>query len=303
MTKEDLVDYFRRGCKRKEDFRIGTEHEKFGFRRKDNSPISYSEIREVLQRIGDRFGWEKVYEGPNVIGLEKDGQVRFFTYQYFIHYRPCNLGSRAEWRPQSISLEPGGQFELSGAPLETIHQTCAEVNSHLYQVKAVSEEMGLRFLGLGFNPKWRREDMPIMPKERYDIMRSYMPQRGSLGLDMMLRTCTIQVNLDFESEEDMVRKFRTSLALQPIATALFANSPFKEGEPSGFVSYRSHIWTDTDPDRTGDLPFVFEDGFGFERYVDYMLSVPMYLIKRDGKVINCAGQSFVDFMQGANPLS
>jgi len=162
--------------------------------------------------------------------------------------------------------------------------------------------MGLRFLGLGFNPKWRREDMPIMPKERYDIMRSYMPQRGSLGLDMMLRTCTIQVNLDFESEEDMIRKFRTSLALQPIATALFANSPFKEGEPSGFVSYRSHIWTDTDPDRTGDLPFVFEDGFGFERYVDYMLSVPMYLIKRDGKVINCAGQSFVDFMQGANPL-
>ncbi|RYR66556.1 hypothetical protein Ahy_A03g012574 isoform C [Arachis hypogaea] len=202
---------------------------------------------------------------------------------------------------QSISLEPGGQFELSGAPLETLHQTCAEVNSHLYQVKAVAEEMGIGFLGIGFQPKWGIKDIPIMPKGRYDIMRNYMPKVGSLGLDMMFRTCTVQVNLDFSSEADMIRKFRAGLALQPIATALFANSPFTEGKPNGFVSMRSQIWTDTDKERTGMLPFVFDDSFGFEQYVDYALDVPMYFVYRKKKYVDCTGMTFRDFLAGKLP--
>ena len=214
-------------------------------------------------------------EGDNVIALKREGG--------------------------SITLEPGGQFELSGAMLENMHETCGETDAHLKEVKTVAEDMGLGFLGLGFQPLWRRDDMPWMPKGRYDIMRDYMPKVGSLGLDMMLRTCTVQANLDFASEADMVKKFRVSLALQPIATALFANSPFTEGKPNGFLSYRAHVWTDTDPDRTGMLAFVFEEGFGFERYVDYLLDVPMYFIYRDGKYIDCAGLSFRDFMAGKLP--
>ncbi|KAL0324295.1 UNVERIFIED_CONTAM: Glutamate--cysteine ligase, chloroplastic [Sesamum calycinum] len=217
---------------------------------------------------------------------------------------------------QSISLEPGGQFELSGAPLETLHQTCAEVNSHLYQVKAVAEEMGIGFLGIGFQPKWRREDIPVMPKGRYEIMRNYMPKVGSLGLDMMFRTCTVQVNLDFHSETDMIRKFRAGLALQPIATALFANSPFTEGKPNGFSQHEKVVISsmmdpldcfilvlniDTDNDRAGMLPFVFDDSFGFEQYVDYALDVPMYFVYRNKKYIDCAGMSFRDFMAGKLP--
>ncbi|KAF6987968.1 hypothetical protein CFC21_005557 [Triticum aestivum] len=202
---------------------------------------------------------------------------------------------------QNISLEPGGQFELSGAPLETLHQTCAEVNSHLYQVKAVGEELGVGFLGMGFQPKWALADIPIMPKGRYEIMRNYMPKVGTLGLDMMFRTCTVQVNLDFSSEQDMIRKFRASLALQPIATAIFANSPFKEGKPNGFLSLRSHIWTDTDNNRSGMLPFVFDDSFGFEQYVDYALDVPMYFVYRNKTYIDCTGMSFRDFMAGKLP--
>jgi glutamate--cysteine ligase len=198
----------------------------------------------------------------------------------------------------SITLEPGGQFELSGAPLETIHETCAEVNGHLRQVREVASELGIGMIGLGFEPKWTRAEMQLMPKARSDIMRRYMPKVGSLGLDMMHRTCTVQVNLDFSSEADMVKKFRTSLALQPVATALFANSPFSEGKPNGFLSYRSNVWTDTDNNRSGMLPFVFEDGFGFERYVDYLLDVPMYFVYRDGKYIDAAGQSFRDFLAG-----
>jgi glutamate--cysteine ligase len=201
----------------------------------------------------------------------------------------------------SITLEPGGQFELSGAPLETLHQTCAEVHEHLRQVKVVTRELKLGMIGLGFDPKSRREEVPWMPKGRYEIMRRYMPLRGDLGLDMMLRTCTVQVNLDFQSEADMVRKFRVGIALQPVAVALFANSPFLEGKPNGYLSYRSHVWTDTDPDRSGMLPFAFEDGFGFERYVDYMLDVPMYFVYRDSHYIDVAGQSFRDFMAGKLP--
>src|SRR5262249_46121241 len=201
----------------------------------------------------------------------------------------------------SISLEPGGQFELSGAPLETLHETAAEIGGHLDEARAVASELGLGLLGLGFNPKWRREDIPWMPKGRYAIMRRYMPLVGKLGIDMMIRTCTVQVNLDFGSEADMVKKFRVSLALQPIATALFAASPFTEGKPNGFKSFRSQIWLDTDPDRSGMLPFVFEPGMGYERYVDYLLDVPMYFVYRDGKYIDVAGQSFRDFMAGKLP--
>ncbi|CAN1300792.1 Glutamate--cysteine ligase, chloroplastic [Linum perenne] len=212
LTKEDLINYLASGCKPKENWRIGTEHEKFGFEFGSLRPMKYEQIAELLNAIAERFDWDKVMEGDYIIGL-KQGK-------------------------QSISLEPGGQFELSGAPLETLHQTCAEVNSHLYQVKAVTEEMGIGFLGIGFQPKWGIKDIPIMPKGRYDIMRNYMPKVGTLGLDMMFRTCTVQVNLDFSSEADMIRKFRAGLAMQPIATALFANSPFTEGKPNGYLSMR-----------------------------------------------------------------
>ncbi|EMS60294.1 Glutamate--cysteine ligase B, chloroplastic [Triticum urartu] len=232
-------------------------------------------ISAILNGLSERFEWDKIMEENHVIGL-KQGK-------------------------QNISLEPGGQFELSGAPLETLHQTCAEVNSHLYQVKAVGEELGVGFLGMGFQPKWALTDIPIMPKGRYEIMRNYMPKVGTLGLDMMFRTCTVQVNLDFSSELDMIRKFRASLALQPIATAIFANSPFKEGKPNGFLSLRSHIWTDTDNNRSGMLPFVFDDTFGFEQYVDYALDVPMYFVYRNKTYIDCTGMSFRDFMAGKLP--
>ncbi|MGP1394525.1 MAG: glutamate--cysteine ligase [Inquilinaceae bacterium] len=276
--KRQLVAYLEAGSKPRDRWRIGTEHEKFAFDRQTLKPLAYDGVNgigEILHRL-TRFGWRPIDEAGNIVALS-DG-------------RGC-----------SITLEPGGQFELSGAPLETIHQTCDEVHEHLRQVKEVGEELGVAMIGLGFQPKWRREDIPWMPKGRYAIMGAYMPKRGGLGLDMMTRTCTVQVNLDFADEPDMVRKFRTSLALQPVATALFANSPFTEGKPNGYQSYRSHIWTDTDPDRSGDLPFVFEPGFGFERYVDYMLDVPMYFVYRDGRYIDASGQSFRDFLAGKLP--
>jgi glutamate--cysteine ligase len=272
--REQLVDYIASGEKPIADWRIGTEHEKFGFRLDDLRPLTWEGpqgIGAMLEGL-TRFGWERVIEKEKLIALLRDGA--------------------------SVTLEPAGQLELSGAPLETIHQTCSEVSSHLTEVKTVADELGVGFLGMGFQPKWRREDMPWMPKGRYAIMRRYMPTVGDLGLDMMTRTCTVQVNLDFASEADMVRKFRTSLALQPIATALFADSPFTDGKPNGYLSYRSHIWTDTDPDRTGMLDFVFEDGFSYERYVDYLLDVPMYFSYRDGIYHDLAGQSFRKFMRG-----
>ena len=271
---DELVAVLASGEKPRGDWRIGTEHEKFGFRLDDLRPPPFDGERgiEALLKGLTRFGWDAVEEHGRVIALSKDGA--------------------------SVTLEPAGQLELSGAPLEDIHQTCREVGSHLREVKTVADELRLGFLGMGFQPKWRREDMPWMPKGRYRIMREYMPRVGSLGLDMMTRTCTVQVNLDYASEPDMVKKFRVSLALQPIATALFADSPFTEGKPNGFLSYRSHIWTDTDPDRTGMLDFVFEDGFGYERYVDYLLDVPMYFSYRDGEYIDASGKSFRDFMAG-----
>ncbi len=265
------------GEKPKERWRIGTEHEKFVYRVSDHRAPSYDEpggIHDLLMAL-TRYGWEPVIEGGKVIALAgSDG---------------------------TVSLEPAGQLELSGAPLENLHQTCAETGRHLKQVKEVGAELGLGFLGLGMWPDKRRGELPIMPKGRYKIMLDHMPRVGGLGLDMMLRTCTIQTNLDYASEADMVQKFRVSLALQPLATALFASSPFTEGRPNGYMSYRSHIWTDTDPARTGMLPFVFEDGFGYDRYVDYMLDVPMYFVFRDGRYIDAAGQSFRDFLKGELP--
>lgn len=275
--KAQLVDYIASGCKPRDKWRIGTEHEKFGYQRANLLPLPYegeAGVKAMLEGL-TRFGWQPVYEKGAVIALTMDGG--------------------------SVSLEPGGQFELSGAPLINLHQTCTEVHTHLDQVKQVAEEIGAGFLGLGFTPDWRRDQIPVMPKGRYGIMRAYMPTKGDHGLDMMFRSSTVQVNLDFSSEADMVQKFRTSMALQPIATALFANSPFTEGKPNGYLSFRSFIWTDTDPDRTGMLDFVYDDNFGFERYVDYALDVPMYFVYRDGTYIDASGQSFRDFLKGQLP--
>ncbi|HSQ98890.1 MAG TPA: glutamate--cysteine ligase [Sphingomicrobium sp.] len=276
-NRADLLSVFAGGEKTKADWRIGTEHEKFVYRTADQRAPSYEEpggIRDLLTGLTE-FGWEPVIENGNVIALKgKDGNV---------------------------SLEPAGQFELSGAALNNLHQTCSEAARHLDQCKSVGERLGLGFLGVGMWPDKSRAELPRMPKGRYGIMLGYMPKVGNLGLDMMLRTCTIQVNLDYSSEADMVKKFRVGLALQPVATALFANSPFTEGKPNGYKSFRSHIWEDTDPDRTGMLPFVFEDGFGYERYCDYMLDVPMYFVYRDGKYVDVAGESFRAFLDGKLP--
>jgi glutamate--cysteine ligase len=276
-SREQLVAPMQAGEKSPDRWRIGTEHEKLVYRTADHRAPSYDEpggIRDILLELR-AFGWEPVEEGGQVIAMSgEDG---------------------------TVSLEPAGQLELSGAAVENLHQTCSETGRHLHQVKAVGEKCGVGFLGLGMWPDKRRDELPVMPKGRYAIMMRHMPRVGNLGLDMMLRTCTIQVNLDYSSEADMAKKFRTSLALQPLATALFANSPFTEGRPNGYLSYRSHIWSDTDPQRTGMLPFVFDDGFGYERYVDYMLDVPMYFVFRDGRYIDAAGQSFRDFLAGKLP--
>lgn len=277
-SRDQLIARFASGEKPAARWRIGTEHEKFVYATSDHHAPSYDEAGGIRALLGEleQHGWRPVTEGGNVIAMSgADG---------------------------SISLEPAGQFELSGAPLENLHQTCAETGRHLAQVKAAGEKLGIGFLGLGMWPDKTRAELPIMPKGRYAIMLRHMPRVGTMGLDMMLRTCTIQVNLDYASEADMVKKFRVGLALQPLATALFANSPFTEGKPNGFLSYRSHIWSDTDPARTGMLPFVFEDGFGYERYAEYMLDVPMYFVYRDGRYIDAAGLSFRDFLRGELPV-
>ena len=277
LTRDDLIAVMADGAKPRDQWRIGAEHEKFGFDRTTLRRPAYdgpSGIHAMLDGL-TRFGWSPVSEAGHMIALER---------------------TNSDGLTASISLEPGGQFELSGAPLKDVHEICDETGRHLIEVKQVADQLNLGFLGVGFDPMWTREDVPIMPKGRYGIMRSYMPKKGTLGLDMMLRTCTIQSNLDFESEADMVAKFRLSLALQPIATALFANSPFTEGRPNGFLTARANVWTDTDPDRTGMLDFVFRDGFGFEAYADYALDVPMYFAKRGETYVDLSGQSFRAFM-------
>ena len=275
---EQLTEYLEGGCKPKQDWRIGTEHEKFGFRRSDRSPLPYDgpcSIKAVLEGLCREFGWDTVEESGNIVGLSK---------------------GRA-----NVSLEPGGQLELSGAPLETLHETCDEVNDHLREVRSVADKIGAAFVGIGATPDWPLGQMPMMPKGRYKLMTQYMKRVGSLGLDMMYRTCTIQANLDFGSERDMAQKLRTALALQPVATALFANSPFIDGRPAGQMSWRGRVWRDVDPDRTGMLPFVFEEGFGFEAWTDYALGVPMYFVYRDGNYVDALGQSFRDFLAGRLP--
>ncbi|MEM7090402.1 MAG: glutamate--cysteine ligase [Pseudomonadota bacterium] len=275
---EQLAEYLEAGCKPKADWRIGTEHEKFGYCKDTLKPLPFEGTRSivaVLEGLRDRHGWAEVRESGHLIGLEKDGA--------------------------NVSLEPGGALELSGAPLETIHETCDEVNTHLREVKDIADEIGVGFIGLGAAPIWTHDEMPLMPKGRYRLMNDYMEKVGTMGRAMMRRTCTVQVNIDFGSEADMVQKLRVALALQPVATALFANSPFFEGKPNGQKSWRSYIWRHLDDARTGMLPFVFEDGFGFERYVQYALDVPMYFVYRDGHYINALGMSFRDFLQGKLP--
>jgi glutamate--cysteine ligase len=272
-----LVETLSSGCKPKSAWRVGTEHEKFGFYYADFSPVPYEGergIRQLLETMEGLLGWTPIMDGEHIIGLTD----------------PTGQGA--------ISLEPGGQFELSGAPLATIHQTCREVNAHLAQVRECATPLGIGFLGVGFSPKWTRAETPVMPKSRYAIMARYMPKVGGKGLDMMFRTCTIQANLDFSDEADMVQKMRVGLALQPVATALFSNSPFTESKPNGFESYRSEVWLDTDPDRTGMLRLAFEEGFGFDRYVDWALDVPMYFVKRGDRYHDVAGASFRDLMDG-----
>lgn len=276
--RDQLAAYMASGEKPAADWRIGTEHEKFGYTTDDLKPLPYDGPRSIvamLEGLRDRFGWQPVHEADKLIGLERNGA--------------------------NISLEPGGQLELSGAPLETIHQTCDEVNQHLAEVRSVADDIGAGFIGLGAAPVWRQQEMPMMPKGRYRLMTDYMDSVGTLGKQMMYRTCTVQVNLDFASEADMVKKLRVALALQPVATALFANSPFLDGKPNGMKSWRSHIWQNLDDARTGMLPFVFQDGFGYEAWVDYVLDVPMYFVYRDGQYINALGQSFRDFLNGRLP--
>jgi glutamate--cysteine ligase len=272
-----LAGWFAAGAKPRDAWRIGTEHEKFGFRRDDLSPPPYEPagIRAMLDGLAARFGWQPILDGENVIGLKRGGA--------------------------SVSLEPGGQFELSGAPLASVVETEAELAQHFAEVRAVAEPLGLGFAPLGFHPLAAREAMPWMPKRRYAIMRRYMPKVGQLGLDMMLRTCTVQVNLDFGSEADMIEKLRIGLALQPLATALFATSPFVEGRPAGFLSARANVWTDTDADRTGIPACVFEQGFGFERFAEFVLDVPMYFVVREGAYVDATGTRFRDFLARGLP--
>ena len=273
-----LADYLAQGCKPKDQWRIGTEHEKFGYCKDTLLPLPYDgprSIKAILEGLRDRFGWSELSEAGNIIGLTKDGA--------------------------NVSLEPGGQLELSGAPLSSIHETCDEVNTHLREVQSIADEIGARFIGLGAAPQWSHEQMPMMPKGRYRLMTDYMGRVGTHGTQMMYRTCTVQVNLDFGSEADMVQKMRVAVALQPVATALFANSPFFDGKKNGHKSWRSRIWRDLDAARTGMLPFVFDEGFGFEAWAEYALDVPMYFVYRDGKYIDALGQSFRDFLKGELP--
>ncbi|TQS71423.1 glutamate--cysteine ligase [Rhodobacteraceae bacterium] len=273
-----LAEYMQAGEKPKSDWRIGTEHEKFGYCEAQHKPLPYDgpcSIKAMLEGLRDAYGWKPIEEQGKIIGLEANGG--------------------------NVSLEPGGQLELSGAPLETIHQTCDEVNQHLREVQSVADKIGARFIGLGAAPEWSYEDMSMMPKGRYQLMTDYMDKVGTMGKTMMYRTCTVQVNLDFASEADMVQKMRVAVALQPVATALFANSPFLDGKPNGMKSWRSYVWQNLDAQRTGMLPFVFEEGFGYQAWVDYVLDVPMYFVYRDGKYINALGQSFRDFLNGELP--
>lgn len=278
IDKKDLIQTLSRGCKPPSDYLIGLEHEQFTFNAATGQPLQYEGspgIKILMETLAERYGGELKYEGENPIALLKDRH--------------------------SVTLEPAGQIELSGSPLASIDEVVAEHQNYQQYLAGIGEDLGIGFLSAGFHPDWKRSDMSYMPKARYKIMREYMPQQGDYGLDIMIRSCGAQLNLDFSNETDMVRKMRVSIALQPFITALFANSRKVEGKESGYASFRSFTWTDTDPDRCGILPFVFSPDMGFERYVEYLLDVPMILIEREGKTINMAGKSFRDFLKGSLP--
>ena len=272
LTKDKLISIFSEGCKPKKFWRIGTEHEKFGFRKSDLKPIDFNDIESIFLMLSKKYLWEKKYEGKKLIGLKKN--------------------------KSSITLEPGGQIELSGAPMKNLFETCKEVNIHQNELNDVCRNIGIDFMGMGVLPKWGLNDIPVVPKDRYKIMRSYMPKVGTMGLDMMMRTSTIQANFDYSSEKDMIKKLRVCMSIQPAIIALYANSPFIDGEITKYQSYRSYIWTKTDNSRCGFLPFVYDESFSFERYVDYLLDVPMYFIIRKKKYIDLSGHSFKKFLQG-----
>ena len=275
---EELAEMMAQGNKPSADWRIGTEHEKFGWLTDTRAPLPYAgpaSISAVFAALEAQFGWTPVHEAENIIGMTRNGA--------------------------NISLEPGGQFELSGAPLSSIHDVAAELQNHLDEVRCIADPLGIKFMGIGAAPAWDAATMPVMPKGRYRLMTDYMGRVGTHGTQMMYRTCTVQVNLDYASEADMVKKLRVALALQPVATALFASSPFFDGKLNGHKSWRSRIWRGLDNARTGMLPFAFDDGFGFQQYVDWVLDAPMYFVYRDGKYINALGQSFRDFMKGQLP--
>lgn len=273
-----LAELLASGCKPKADWRIGTEHEKFGYLTDTHAPLPYAGERSIsalFAGLEARFGWTPVREAENIIGMTRNGA--------------------------NISLEPGGQFELSGAALANLNEGAAELQTHLDEVGALADPLGIKFMGIGAAPEWSHDTMPVMPKGRYRLMTDYMGRVGTHGTQMMYRTCTVQVNLDYASEADMVKKLRVALALQPVATALFASSPFFDGKLNGHKSWRSRIWRGLDDSRTGMLPFAFDEGFGFQAYVDWVLDVPMYFVYRDGKYINALGQSFRDFLKGELP--
>ncbi|MAI28891.1 MAG: glutamate--cysteine ligase [Pelagibacteraceae bacterium TMED124] len=271
LNKSLLVQIFAEGCKEKVKWKVGTEHEKFGFKKKSLEPINFLDIQKIFSRLSNKYNWEKIFEDSNLIALKKNNA--------------------------SITLEPGGQVELSGAPMENLFETCKEVNQHQGELDDICQSMGIDFLGMGLLPKWEINKITLMPKKRYKIMSEYMPQVGSKGLDMMLRTATIQANFDFSSESDMVKKMRVSQSLQPIIIALYANSPFIDGKITNYKSFRSFIWTKTDKKRCGTLPFIYENSFSFERYVDYLLDVPMYFIVRDNEYINMTNFTFRNFLE------
>ncbi len=271
---EELVAHLRSGEKPRERWRVGTEHEKIGLYEDTHAPVPYEGERGIgalLRRVAAEDGWNPLVEGPHVIGLEKAGA--------------------------SITLEPGGQMELSGAPLRTIHETCDEFHAHLSLMKRVCEPMRIVFLGLGIHPLHGVERIPVMPKARYRIMRRYLPTRGSLALEMMFATATVQANFDYSDEADMVAKMRAALGVSPIVSALFANSSVSEGKANGFITRRLHIWTHTDPDRCGMLPFAFEQGFGYREYVEWALDVPMFFIVRNGAYQPAHETTFRRFLQ------
>ena len=271
LSKELLVQIFSQGCKEKNQWKIGTEHEKFGFKKKSLEPINFSDIEDIFLKLSKKYNWEKIFEGTNLIALKKD--------------------------KASITLEPGGQVELSGAPMNNLFETCKEVNQHQNELDDVCKSVDIDFLGMGLLPKWKINNIKLMPKKRYKIMSEYMPKVGSKGLDMMFRTATIQANYDFSSESDMIKKMRVSQSLQPVIIALYANSPFIDGKVTNYTSFRSYIWTKTDKKRCGILPFIYESSFSFERYVDYLLDIPMYFIVRDNEYINMTNYTFRKFLE------